>query len=369
MSIMIWLREIWRSKLKFGLLAAAVGLLFFLLLFVNTLSSTLLDGFVGAIENSSADVLVFDADAQATIPASRLTVEDVARVGDVTGIADVTPISELTTDAIWDGAELDVSLWGLAIGGPGTPNQITEGRLPGLGEALVDESGRDAGLTVGSTLEVAGETLDVVGVAGNATYAVLPTVYVETETWQDIFLAVYPGAPSAPVNLVGVSVVEGGSAASVAAAVSDLGNLEGLTPAEAASATPGVSSIEQSFGLITGITFVIVIVVVGFFFQILTVQKLRVFALLEALGSRFRSLVGYVLGQIGLLVTFGIGIGVAMLASAALATREVFAISVSPLLVGVLGAAVLLTSVISGFASIRRIARQDAARVATGAGR
>ena len=90
---MIWLREIWRSKLKFGLLALAVGLLFFLLLFVNTLSTTLLDRFVGAVENNSADLLVFQADAQSTVQASRLSADDVARVADVPGVAATGPIA------------------------------------------------------------------------------------------------------------------------------------------------------------------------------------------------------------------------------------------------------------------------------------
>ena len=362
---MTWLREILRSKLKFGLLAAAVGLLFFLLIFVNTLSSTLLDQFVGAIENSSADVLVFDSEAQATIPASRLTDDDVARVAEVDGVEVATPISELTTDTTLDGTELDISLWGLQIGGPGTP-ELAEGRLPGPGEALIDTSGRDEGLTVGSSFDVAGVSLEVVGVAENATYSVLPTAYVEGETWKDIFASDFPDAPFAPVNLVGVATPQDVEATEVAAAISGLDGLEGLLPEEAAAATPGVSSIEQSFGLITGITFVIVVVVVGFFFQILTVQKLRVFALLEALGSRFRSLAGYVLSQIGFLVALGVIVGVGMLAGAALATQDVFAISIDPVLVGVLGGAILIASLISGLTSIRRIARQDAASVATG---
>ena len=41
-NMFIALRELWRAKLRFGLLAAAVGLLVFLLLFLGTLSGTLL---------------------------------------------------------------------------------------------------------------------------------------------------------------------------------------------------------------------------------------------------------------------------------------------------------------------------------------
>lgn len=366
---MTWLREILRSKLKFGLLAAAVGLLFFLLIFVNTLSSTLLDQFVGAIENSSADVLVFDSEAQATIPASRLTEDDVARVAGIEGVAVAAPISELTTDTSRNGAELDISLWGLQIGGPGTPQELADGRLPGPGEALVDTTARDEGLAVGSAFDVAGVSVEVVGVAENATYSVLPTAYIENDTWDEIFAAAFPEAPFAPVNLVGVATSDGVEAADVAAAISGLDGLEGLLPAEAAAATPGVSSIEQSFGLITGITFVIVVVVVGFFFQILTVQKLRVFALFEALGSRFRSMAGYILSQIGFLVALGVAIGVGMLAAAAFATQDTFAISLDPVLIAILGGGILIASLVSGLTSIRRIARQDAASVATGGNR
>ena len=366
---MIWLKEVWRSKLKFGLLATAVGLLFFLLLFVNTLSSTLLDQFIGGIENSSADVLVFDENAQATIPASRLSPGDVDRVAAVDGVERAAPISELTTDTALEGTELDVSLWGLEIGGPGTPLEIVEGRLPRPGEALVDTSARDDGLTAGTMFDVSGVTLEVVGVARNATYSVLPTVYIDNGTWGQIFAGVFPEAPDTPVNLVGVAVEDGFAAEDIAATISGLDGLEGLLPEEAASLTPGVSSIEQSFGLITGITFVIVIVVVGFFFQILTVQKLRMFALLEALGTRFRALSGYVLGQIGFLVSIGVIIGLGMLFVAALATREVFAISVDPMLVAVLGGAILIFSLVSGLTSIRAIAKQDAAAVATGGNR
>ena len=79
-----------------------------------------------------------------------------------------------------------------------------------------------------------------------------------------------------------------------------------------------------------------------------------------------RSLAGYVLGQISFLVTLGIVIGVILLAVAAFATREVFAIWIDPALTAILGGAILMASLVSGITSIRRISKQDAAGVATG---
>ena len=238
---MTWLREIRRSKLKFGLLAAAVGLLFFLLLFVNTLSSTLLDGFIGAIENTSADVLVFDSGSQATIPASRLTPDDVSRVTDVEGVASAAAISELTTDASLDGRELDVSVWGIEVGGPGTPSELDEGRLPEPGEAVVDTTAREAGLTIGTKVEISGVHVELVGVAVNATYSVLPTIYVDNATWGDVFIATYPQAEAVPINLVGVATTNETTPSRVAAAISDLDGLQGL----AVSSPGGDDAVEH----------------------------------------------------------------------------------------------------------------------------
>ena len=60
--------------------------------------------------------------------------------------------------------------------------------------------------------------------------------------------------------------------------------VEGLDRESAAADAPGVASISQSFALIVGITFGIVVLVVGFFFQILTVQRKRSFTALRAIG-------------------------------------------------------------------------------------
>ncbi len=58
------LRDLQRAKLKFALLGGALALLVFLLLFVSTLSTTLLGFFTGAVKHNSAEVLVYNSDAR-----------------------------------------------------------------------------------------------------------------------------------------------------------------------------------------------------------------------------------------------------------------------------------------------------------------
>jgi putative ABC transport system permease protein len=156
----------------------------------------------------------------------------------------------------------------------------------------------------------------------------------------------------------------------VAAAMqSEVAGIEALDRQAAADATPGVSSVSQSFGLIVGITFLIVIVVVGFFFQILTVQKLKSFAVLKAVGASNRSLAATVASQITVMVTLGVLVGAALLAGAAAGTRDVFAIAVDWGLIGITGFVVLAFSLVTGLFSIRRIVRQDPAEAAMGGAR
>jgi Mn2+/Fe2+ NRAMP family transporter len=52
-------REIRRARWRFVLLTGAVGLLVFLILFVQALSGALIGQFIGAIKHQSADVLVY----------------------------------------------------------------------------------------------------------------------------------------------------------------------------------------------------------------------------------------------------------------------------------------------------------------------
>jgi putative ABC transport system permease protein len=234
----------------------------------------------------------------------------------------------------------------------------------------MDDSARDSGFVLGETFTVEATSLTVVGFADNATYSVLPTAYLPNETWAGVFAEAFPQAPFVPTNIIGVTLDDGADPVEVAATVqAQVAGVEALDRQAAADATPGVSSVSQSFGLIVGITFLIVIVVVGFFFQILTVQKLKSFAVLKAVGASNRSLATTVVGQITVMVVLGVLVGAGLLAGAAAATREVFAISVDWGLILLTGSVVLAFSLVAGLFSIRRVVRQDPAEAAMGGAR
>lgn len=362
------LREVWRSRLKFGLLAAAVGLLFFLLVFLSTLSGSLVRSFVGGIENVNADLLVFSSDARRNVQASRFTPNTVADIAGVNGVAASAGMSEATLTVAVDGKREDLSLWGTDPGGPGDV-PVTEGRAAGSGEVVMDRSAKALGFAIGSviTLVETDMTLKIVGYTEGRQYAVLPTAYTPNEVWNDVFFATFPGAPDAPVNIIALTVEDNQEPAIVAENITAaVPNTDPVTPREAANSTPGVSSISMSFNLILGITFSIVVIVIGFFFTILAVQKKRTFALLRAVGTSQSTVVFGVIVQIVITTVLGMAAAVALLQVTVSLSGDGLPLSISPAVVLVASLATLVGSILSGAFAARRALQVDPMSAAQG---
>ncbi|MDH3262083.1 MAG: hypothetical protein OEM22_01105 [Acidimicrobiia bacterium] len=365
----IALRDLWRSKLRFGLLTGAVGLLVFLLLFLNTLSATLLDFFIGAIESNSADVLVYEETARRNLQASRLDASLIDDIAAVPGVVEAAPVGELTLTAQIGEDLTDLSLWGVDLDGPGRPAPIVEGRPPGPGEVVMDESGMAEGFKIGETITLvpSGTELDIVGFVRDRRYAVIATAYLDFAEWVAVFEAEFPGTPVVPLSLIAVDVDDGLDPAVVGDRITTaVAGVEGLDRTTAARGTPGVDSISQSFNLIVGITFGIVVLVVAFFFLILTVQKLRSFVALRAIGASVGYLARSLIIQVIALVTLGSLVGAGILRVATLGSNPAFPLSVDGRLVLTVTGAVLGSSILAGLLSVGRIARTDPADAAQG---
>ena len=138
------LREIRRARWRFVLLTGAVGLLVFLILFVQALTGALIGQFIGALDHQSADVLVYSAQARKNLEGSVVPPATVEAVANVPGVAETGPLGEGTFSVRAGGKLRDAALIGYEPGRPGEPTTLTEGRLPtGPFEAVA--SSRNAG--------------------------------------------------------------------------------------------------------------------------------------------------------------------------------------------------------------------------------
>ena len=89
---------------------------------------------------------------------------------------------------------------------------------------------------------------------------------------------------------------------------------DALTRADAADETPGVAQVRQSFQLIFLLYGLVVPLVTGLFFLIITLQKANSLTLLRAVGAPGGALVRSLLVQVVIVMVAGIGIGIALYA-------------------------------------------------------
>jgi putative ABC transport system permease protein len=362
------LAEIKRAKLRFGLLTGAVALLVFLILFQQTLASALLGSFTGGLEHQSATVLVYNQDARRSIDASRVPPQTVELVAAVPGVAEAGPIGEATFTAEVGSERRDTTVFGYALGGPGQPTTLVEGRLPTTdGEAVASSIDAGKGYGVGRTvIIVPGDTpITIVGLARDAQFNVQPTIYVSFATFETITRMANPAAEAVLPNVVGVEPASGVDPVVLAERITkQVPGIEALDRATAVSSQPGVSSITQSFAIILLLAFIVVLLVTGFFFLILTVQKTQALTLLRAVGASTPYLIGSLALQVALVTVVGIALASILLAFATSGSGTGLEISVSPRLILLTGSGVLLLALLASLAAMRRVVRIEPAAAA-----
>ncbi len=358
-------REILRTKVRFSLLAGAVGLLVFLILFQSTLLSTLLSFFSGALENQSGQVVVYSDDARKNPEGSILPFATVDAVAAVPGVEEAGPFGVDTMTARAAGEELDVALLGYELGGPGEPTTLVEGRLPRDGnEGVASDIDADRGFAIGDTVRIVGPDgtypIEIVGLAEDVRFSVQPGVFVSYETFEAASRVKNPDAIAVLPSMVLADPESGVSAATVADRITrQVDGVEALTRSDAVSSLPGVSSVKSSFNIIQGLAFIVVTLVVGIFFVILTVQKSAALTLLRAIGASSGELVRSLLVQVLIVMAGAIAVGAAIMFLASLASTQDFPISFDLGIVVTRGVALVLLALVASLAAIRRVLRID----------
>ncbi len=253
----------------------------------------------------------------------------------------------------------------------GRPPEITRGRLEDLrisDAVLVEESGR-AKLgypKIGDTLKLNDRRAVVVGFCrakfGWDSPSVVYTTYENAITYVPL------GRNKITYILVGVKA--GADVNAVQRAISALPDLVALKPDELRMRTIRFLVVETGIGLNFGITVALGIVVgltisAAIFYQF-TLENLRHFAVLKALGATRTRLVGMVVIQAGLIGLMGYGVGVGGAALFCLSARKPGAelAAYFPwqlLLVGLAGTVLCLAA--GSLLSLRRVLTLDPALV------
>jgi putative ABC transport system permease protein len=363
-AFLAW-REIRRAKVRFLLLAGAVFLLVFLILFLQTIATGLVTAFTGALRNQNASVVVYGADARKNLAGSVVTPAQLDAVARVPGVAASGPLFEGTFTLLADAKEVDATFFGYELGGLGAPTRVSAGRLPARdGEAVASSADASKGFGVGRRVQVvpprpglAPQAITIVGLADQSQFSTQPTLFVSTATYVAARRFVNPDARAVFPSVALARPASGVGASDVAARIARaVPGVEALDRADAVRSLPGVQPVQRSFRVLVSLAAFVVVAVSGLFFAILTVQKTPSITLLRATGASD----GYVgrsfLVQVVGVLVLALAAAVALLA--VIVTSSDFSIPIS-IERGALawGAATVVLSLLASLAALRRALR------------
>jgi putative ABC transport system permease protein len=369
-------REMRRAKGRFGMLVAAVALLVFLILTQQGLQDGLVTSFVGAIRRQSAPVLAYSTDGQRTLQGSVITpplerailgadgVGAAGRIGQGTFTVQVEG-RDSTSDAALLGSD-DPALGGVTV--------VDEGR-PARGPGEVVGSASD--FSVGDRVRVVpvgvpgalGPELVVVGLVEDARLQVTPTLFADWTDYEAAVRAANPDADAVLPSAIGLRPASGTTAAELVEAVNDTsGDADALTREDAADEAPGVLQVRQSFRLVLLLFGLVVPLVTGLFFLILTLQKAPALTLLRAVGTEGGSLVRALLLQVVAVIGAGLLLGTSCYLPLSQMRIGTIDLRFDPAVLALWSVVLLGLGLLSALVAVRRVLRIDPIEATTGGG-
>lgn len=363
----IALRELWRRPGRFLPVGAAFTLLVLLLLVLGAFLDGLYLGQTGAMRAQGRSVLVYSDDARLQINLSRLDGAVADAVAAVDGVEEVGGLGTATVPARVPASEgLDDDLVDVAVIGYERSTDVLP-EPPGEGEAVVDRRLEDiAGVEIGDTLRIGPDEEEVtISAWVEDTTMGRPSIWVEPDTWRRIQTAASPvnAVSEDAFQILSVAVADDADLAEVAGRIDEVtGATTTVTVDEAIAAMPGVEQQSQVFSAIIAITFGVAGLVVALFFALLTLEREWLYAVLKAVGGRSLDLIAGVTAQAAVVaagaIILGGAIGIGLLG----AVPAELPVRLEPARLAQVAGGALLTAVIGGMTTLRRILRIDPAQ-------
>ena len=287
------LAEILRRRGRWVSIVGRGCLIVFLVLVLAALADELFIGMAGALKTRGRGCPGLLSDGRRSLIRSELPISALSSVAAVEGVADAGALGVLLATAATGADSFDIAVMGHLPGHAGEPTSLVEGRRPELGEpfvGLADVSLRAEGILLGDSVTLTSSVPPSRGRRFRRRRAV-PAGRHALGTAGDLGEAPFRGTagngrPRSVAQAFPILVDEGADVEAVAAAVDRaLTTTETVTTDEAILALPGVEQQQSTFTAIIVVSFLVVGIVIGLFFALITLEKRGQFAILKAIGS------------------------------------------------------------------------------------
>ncbi|NNJ11589.1 ABC transporter permease [Chloroflexales bacterium ZM16-3] len=326
------IKEMARNKRRFTAVFLIVALITLLVLFTSALGDGLAMGASEYFDRMGSELIVFQQDVDYQLPASRLGRSRLSQIRRVPGVAAVGPVGVSTAAIIainGDPAEgLDVALIGVEPGEPGAPTvfagePLNDSRAAHvvLDRHVVERLGIPLGATI--TLKVVQGMeeqhydLRVLGFAEGRKVNYTPSIFVPLRRWERIRPQETPGGNEGADLLFNVAAVKLEQSASPLVVANEIertvSQVDVTDPVTAYRTTQGYNDMQSTISMQQSFMLLIVVLIVGSFFQIQTLQKVAQIGMLEAIGASSIMVITTLLIQIMITLIVGLSIGGAVM--------------------------------------------------------
>lgn len=324
LSSYLALKEIWRNRGRFFLVALVIALITLLVLFIAALGEGLGTSNRQYIANLDAQLIVFLDKSDYIISASRLDQGTLKAVRRLDGVLDAGPISTSNTAIVLPNDEvLKVSMLGVEPGRPGLP-AIVQGRAfksQLAREAVMDRNvALRSDIKVGDTITIRSTqgtkdqffTLEVVGLTEGQAYLFAPTIFVPPSTWERVRPKSNAEASKTipDINVIAVKLSDPSKIEQMKAVlVSTVSNVQVGDIPTTIKNVPGYTAQQSTIQTQGVFTLLIGVLVIGGFFQIQILQKVPQIGVLKAIGSSNSTVGTAAVIQIMITTATGVAIG------------------------------------------------------------
>ncbi|MFD4371036.1 ABC transporter permease [Streptomyces sp. NPDC058486] len=348
-------RDLRFAKGRFALMGTVIVLITLLVGLLSGLTAGLGQQNISAITSLPVDRIAFGAPGggeDVSYADSTVTERQWRRWAGTPGVDSAEPLGITTTKATAGARSAGVSVFGVR---PGSALAPAGDGLDDRTAVLSAPAAEELGVTTGDTLTLAGQSLTVGAVSGDAFFSHTPVVWTTLATWTE---AAPPtgGTDGATATVIALDTTEGADLPAADAAA----GTKTVTKDDSLSAIGSYTSENGSLQLMRGFLFAISALVIGAFFTVWTIQRSGDVAVLKALGASTANLLKDALGQAVILLAGGtlIGTGIAA-ALGALVSGSAVPFLLTPATVLVPAVVTIALGALGAALSIRRITSVD----------
>ncbi|MET7422069.1 ABC transporter permease [Dactylosporangium sp. NPDC005555] len=354
-TVFVAWRDLKFARGRFALMGAVIVLITLLVGLLSGLTAGLGQQNISAITGLPADRIAFNAPSAGqdlSYANSTVTAQQWQHWTRTPGVTSAEPLGISITRATTGGTTVAVSVFGVQ---PRSTLAPAADRIDDRSVVLSTTAAADLGLDAGDSVTLAGRSLTVAAVHGDASFSHTPVVWTSLTTWRQTT----PPTSDPDRATATVIVLTTTSGADIAAGDQTAGTRT-VTRDDSLSAIGSYTSENGSLQLMRGFLFAISALVIGAFFTVWTMQRSGDVAVLKALGASTAGLLRDALGQAAVLLTAGTLTGTALAAAAgALVAGTTVPFLLSPATMLVPASIMIGLGVLGAALSIRRITSVD----------